>query len=130
DRGRLFLGIQTLGKMAFAAGAKEVLLPLFGSDTFKSAGELDFLTARPPSARRIECLSFHPLGSAKMATTHRGRGGKPPGESWQVDNLFLADGSVVPTSIGVNSQLAIMTMALKISRGLRADWARYARRAA
>jgi len=130
DRARLFLGIQTLGKMAFAAGAKEVLLPIFGSEPFESEASLDFLTSNPPSARRVESLSFHPLGSAKMATSAKGGVVKPTGETWQVDNLFVADGSVVPTSIGVNSQLPIMTMALKIARGIRADWARYARRAA
>lgn len=130
DRERFFLGIQTLGKMAFAAGATEVLLPIFGTDTFKSESELDFLTSSPPSARRVESLSFHPLGSAKMATSEKQGVVKPSGETWQVDNLFVADGSVVPTSIGVNSQLAIMTMALKISRGIVADFARYARRAA
>jgi choline dehydrogenase-like flavoprotein len=130
DRERFFLGIQTLGKMAFAAGAKEVLLPIFGTDTFKSERELDFLTTNPPSAKRVESLSFHPLGSAKMATSEKFGVVKPSGESWMVDNLFVADGSVVPTSIGVNSQLAIMTMALRISRGIAADFARYARRAA
>lgn len=130
DRARFFLGVQTLGKMAFAAGATEVLLPIFGTETFKSESELDFLTSNPPSAKRVESLSFHPLGSAKMSTTQKHGVVKPSGESWQVDNLFVADGSVVPTSIGVNSQLAIMTMALKISRGIVADWSRYAHRAA
>jgi choline dehydrogenase-like flavoprotein len=130
DRARLFLGIQTLGKMAFAAGATEVLLPIFGTETFKTVEELDFLTTSPPSARRVESLSFHPLGSAKMSVTERGGVVKPTGETWQVDNLFVVDGSVLPTSIGVNSQLAIMTMALKISHGLLSDWPRYARRAA
>jgi choline dehydrogenase-like flavoprotein len=130
DRARFFLGMQTLGKMAFAAGAKEVLLPIFGADTFKSEAELDFLTSNPPSAKRIESLSFHPLGSAKMSVSEDGGVVKPSGETWQVDNLFVVDGSVLPTSIGVNSQLAIMTMALKISRGLLRDWSRYARRAA
>ena len=52
------------------------------------------------------------------------------GEAWQVDNLFVADGSVLPTSIGVNSQLAIMAMADKIARGIADDWSRLARRAA
>ena len=130
DRARLFLGIQTLGKMAFAAGATEVLLPIFGSETFKSEGELDFLTSNPPNARRVESLSFHPLGSAKMATSEKHGVVKPTGETWWVDNLFLADGSVVPTSIGGNSQLPILTMALKIARGILDDWARIARRAA
>jgi choline dehydrogenase-like flavoprotein len=130
DRARLFLGIQTLGKMAFAAGATHVLLPIFGSEPFKSEGELDFLTSNPPSAKRVESLSFHPLGSAKMATSEKRGVVKPSGETWMVDNLFVADGSVLPTSIGVNSQLPIMTMALKIARGILDDWSRIARRAA
>jgi len=52
------------------------------------------------------------------------------GETWQVDNLFVADGSVLPTSIGVNSQLPIMAVAHKIASGIAADWNRLARRAA
>jgi choline dehydrogenase-like flavoprotein len=32
--------------------------------------------------------------------------------------LYIADGSVVPTSLGVNPQLTIMTMALRIARGM------------
>jgi choline dehydrogenase-like flavoprotein len=128
DKARLLRGIQILGQMAFAAGAKEVLLPVFGSSTFKSPSELDFLTDRPPSAKRIECMAFHPLGSAKMSIDPRGGVVKPSGEAWSCDNLFIADGSVLPTSIGVNSQVPIMSMTLKIARGLRADWSTYARR--
>ena len=47
-----------------------------------------------------------------------------------MDNLFVADGSVLPTSIGVNSQLPIMGVAHKIATGIVADWARLRRRAA
>ena len=129
DKARLMRGIQIVGQMAFAAGAKEVLLPVFGSTTFKSPAELEFLTESPPSAKRIECMAFHPLGSAKMSVDSRGGVVKPTGEAWSCDNLIIADGSVLPTSIGVNSQLPVMSMALKIARGLRADWSTYARRA-
>ena len=75
-------------------------------------------------------MAFHPLGSAKMAIDRSGGVVKPTGETWDVDNLIVADGSVLPTSIGVNSQLPIMAVATKIARGLCADWSRYARRAA
>ena len=51
-------------------------------------------------------------------------------ETWQVENLFVADGSVLPTSIGVNSQLPIMGVAHKIASGIAAEWPRLARRAA
>jgi choline dehydrogenase-like flavoprotein len=54
---------------------------------------------------------------------------KLTGETWDVDNLVVADGSVLPTSIGVNSQLPVMAVATKIARGLCADWSKYARRA-
>ena len=80
--------------------------------------------------RRIECTAFHPLGSAKMSTDPRGGVVRESGETWQVDNLFVADGSVLPTSIGVNSQLPIMAVAHKIASGIAADWERLARRAA
>ena len=129
DRGRMFKGIQILGTMAFRAGAREVMLPIFGSETIKSERELAFLTERPPPATRVESMSFHPLGSAKMSRHPRGGVVKPTGETWAADNLFIADGSVLPTSIGVNSQVPVMAMSLKIAQGLRNDWGRYARRA-
>jgi choline dehydrogenase-like flavoprotein len=75
-------------------------------------------------------MVFHPLGSAKMAIDRRGGVVKPTGEAWDVDNLIVADGSVLPTSIGVNSQVPVMAVATKIARGVLADWSRYARRAA
>ncbi len=129
DRARMFRGIQILGTMAFRAGAREVILPLFGSEPFKSVEELEFLTQRAPQAARVECMAFHPLGSAKMSKEARGGVVKPTGEAWGADNLIVADGSVLPSSIGVNSQLPVMAMSLKIARGLCEDWSKYAKRA-
>jgi choline dehydrogenase-like flavoprotein len=130
DKDRLLKGIQILGRMAFAAGAREVLLPIFGTPPIQRNEDLDFLTERPPSARRVECIVFHPLGSAKMSATERGGVVKPSGETWDVDNLLVVDGSILPTSIGVNSQLPIMGVAMMLARGICADWEKYARRAA
>lgn len=130
DKLRMFKGIQILGKMAFAAGAREVLLPLFGSEPIKKESELDGLTERPPSVKSFECMSFHPLGSAKMSITAESGVVKPTGETWAVDNLFVADGSVLPTSIHVNSQVPVMTMSLRIAKQIAADFAKIRRRAA
>jgi choline dehydrogenase-like flavoprotein len=130
DKARVMRGIQILGRMAFAAGAREVMLPIFGTESFTKESDLDFLTERPPPGRRVECMAFHPLGSAKMSIDPRGGVVKPTGETWHVDNLVIADGSVLPTSIGVNSQLPVMGVAMMIARGICDDWSRYARRAA
>jgi choline dehydrogenase-like flavoprotein len=129
DRSRVFQGIHILARMAFAAGARQVMLPIFGAPLFDSPGEVDFLIERPPKASRVECMAFHPLGSAKMSASDRAGVVKGTGEAWAVENLFVADGSVLPTSIGVNSQLPVMSVAMSIAKGLCDDWDRYARRA-
>jgi choline dehydrogenase-like flavoprotein len=132
DKDRLLRTIQILGKMAFGAGAREVLLPIFGMPTIKTPKELDFLTPGAGNklhASRIECMAFHPLGSAKMSTTREAGVVKPTGETWDIENLFVIDGSILPTSIGVNSQLPIMGVSMMLARGLIADFEHHARRA-
>ena len=118
DRHRLWRGIGILGELAFAAGAREVLLPIFGEGPIKTPQQLRALVAAPPTTRKVECMSFHPLGSARMSADERWGVVKPTGETWSTRNLFVADGSVLPTSIGVNSQLPVMAMALRIARGI------------
>jgi hypothetical protein len=130
DRPRLLRGIEIVARMAFAAGAREVAMPVFGVGMLTSERELDDLVAHPPPMRRIECTAYHPLGTAKMSADPRRGVVRETGEAWQVDNLFVCDGSVLPTSIGVNSQLGIMTVSHKIATGIADDWARLARRAA
>jgi choline dehydrogenase-like flavoprotein len=121
DRHRLWRGVGILGELAFAAGAREVMLPIFGADPIKSLSQLRALVASPPSTKKVECMSFHPLGSAKMSADPRYGVVKPSGESWTTRNLFVADGSVLPSSIGVNSQLPVMAIALRIARGIAAE---------
>lgn len=129
DKERLLKAIHILGRIAFAAGAREVLVPVFGMPTVKKEKDLDFLLEAKIPASKFECMSFHPLGSAKMATTPSAGVVKPTGETWAVENLFVCDGSVLPTSIGVNSQLPIMTVAMMLARGIADDFERYAARA-
>jgi len=118
DRERIWRAVRILAQMAFAAGARQVILPVFGAPPIASTQELDAFLARPPSLRRLECVAFHPLGSAKMSAEADRGIVKPSGETWAVDNLFVADGSVLPTSIGVNSQLPVMAVARKIAHGI------------
>jgi choline dehydrogenase-like flavoprotein len=121
DRHRLWRGVGILGELAFAAGAREVLLPIFGADAVTSPQQLRALVASAPSTKKVECMSFHPLGSAKMGKDPSMGVVKPSGETWSTRNLFVADGSVLPSSIGVNSQLPVMAMALRIARGIAAE---------
>jgi choline dehydrogenase-like flavoprotein len=130
DRPRLLRGIEIVARMAFAAGAREVAMPIFGVGMLTSERELDELLANPPPMQRIECTAYHPLGTARMGASPSDGVVRETGEAWQADNLFVCDGSVLPSSIGVNSQLAIMSVSHKIATGIADDWARLARRAA
>jgi choline dehydrogenase-like flavoprotein len=130
DRPRLLRGIEIVARMAFAAGAREVAMPVFGLGMLTSERQLDDLLTSPPGMRRIECTAYHPLGTAKMSADPRRGVVRETGEAWQADNLFVCDGSVLPTSIGVNSQLGIMAVARKIASGIADEWLRLSRRAA
>jgi choline dehydrogenase-like flavoprotein len=118
DRATIPQVIRHMGDIFFAAGARAVMPPVFGmremdADTF---ARTDF--AQVP-ASRIECASQHPLGSARMGIAPGNSVTDRDGATWDVRDLYVADGSIVPTSLGVNPQLAIMTLATRIGWKLR-----------
>lgn len=114
DLQRLRKGITILAEMAMAAGAREVITSVFGFPALTSMDQARALEREPYDARRIECMAFHPLGSARVANDPRRGIVDQSGESFELPGLFVADGSILPTSIGVNSQVPIMAMATRI----------------
>ena len=57
--------------------------------------------------------AFHPLGTCRMGT-EPGRGVVSPNhEVFGVPGLYVADGSVVPSSVAVNPQVTIMALATR-----------------
>jgi choline dehydrogenase-like flavoprotein len=110
--------LSLLGETFLAAGARELYLPILGleprdADQFRA---MDF--DRVPR-RKLECSSQHPLGTARMGVSAEHSVVGPDGECWELENLFVADGSVMPTSLGVNPQETIMAMATRIAFRLR-----------
>jgi long-chain-alcohol oxidase len=47
----------------------------------------------------------------------------PTGEAWDATNLFVVDGSALPTGLGVNPMVTIEAAAHKIARGIAAKLA-------
>ena len=102
----------------FEAGAREVYPPVLG---MRAMGPDEF--ARAPleqvPGRLIECASQHPMGSATMGSTREHSVVDIEGRVWGVNELYVADGSVIPTSLGVNPQVSIMSMATRIAHRMR-----------
>lgn len=97
-------GLQRLREMFFAAGAKEVYLPLPQG-------------VEPQSARRsdLRLMAFHPLGTAR-ADARQSHGVVDSNlEVHGAEGVYVADGSVVPSSLGVNPQLTIMGLATRLA---------------
>lgn len=126
DKSRGVRAIALLAEMAFHAGAREVMIPMFGAPLIRGMDDVRRFAASPPPGPRLECFSQHPLGSARMASDALRGVVSSRGETFEVSHLVVADGSVVPSSLGVNSQVPIMGMATRIAHLAMDDWRRYA----
>lgn len=114
DRARIPRLIRILGEAYLEAGAKELFLPIIGHDSV-SADEFRRLDLESISPSRYECSSQHPLGTTRMSANDKDGVVDPRGRVWGTDNLYVVDGGILPTSLGVNPQLSIMTMAMRLA---------------
>ncbi len=107
DLERFRRGLALLRELFEAAGAREVHLPL-------PAG------VEPERARRrdLKLMAFHPLGTARADA--RPDHGVVDGDLavHGVGGIYVADGSVVPSSLGVNPQITIMALATRLASHL------------
>lgn len=110
--------MRTMAEIYFAAGAREVFLPVLGlgglgPDSLRSV-DLEHIPKR-----QLECSSQHPLGTCRMGTSPESSVVDPDGQVWELPELYIADGSIVPSSLGVNPQLSIMSLATRVAWKLR-----------
>lgn len=117
DRPVVPLLLRKMANTFFAAGAKEVFMPVFGEDGM-TADQLRKFPLESVPMKRIECSSQHPLGSLRMGPDSDHAVVDGFGRVHGTRNLYVGDGSIVPTSLGVNPQLAIMTLATRVAAHL------------
>jgi choline dehydrogenase-like flavoprotein len=65
-------------------------------------------------AKDLDLQAFHPLGTCRMGANPKEAVCDMNGRFYGLDNVFIADGSIFPTSLGVNPMLTIMAAAAKI----------------
>jgi long-chain-alcohol oxidase len=63
-------------------------------------------------------FSEHEMGSCRMGLTTKDGPIKDTGETWECDNIFVADASCFPTSLGVNPMITVCAMAHMVSRSV------------
>ncbi len=119
DAQRLAFGIARAAEVHLAAGATEVY-PNIGRVGVLRPGDLpDFesLTLKP-SELRLE--AFHPMGTARISSEGQGVCDSS-GAVRGTRDLFVADASLFPSSVGVNPMMTIVAFSKRIAAGLAAD---------
>jgi len=120
DKGRLFRGLRLLSELYFEAGAREVFLPFHQEPkVLTSPDQLGLIDPARVNARAIESSAQHPLGSCRMGVDPKTSVVDVTGQMHEVANLYITDGSIVPSSVAVNPQITIMALATRLAWGLR-----------
>jgi hypothetical protein len=113
DVARIKRGIEILARVYLAAGAKKVLPLTHGFDEITSEADLTRFRAANLKARDFDLTAYHPLGTARMGLDPRSSVVGPDHRVHDVPDLYITDGSAVPSSLAVNPQLTIMAMATR-----------------
>ncbi len=113
ERGRLRRALIRLGELAFAAGAQAVTALILRSKRARSAHELSNSLPDPLPRRRLIGGSLHSMGTCGIGRTCDG-----DGRVRGYEDLYVADASLFPTSIGVNPQFTVMALATGVAASL------------
>jgi choline dehydrogenase-like flavoprotein len=109
----------TMAQIQFAAGAKMVT-PVQNSEvhysTWSDAKAGIEITALAPLATTV--VSAHVMGGCPFGPDLKRAVVNPTGRHHLVDNLYVFDGSLFPTSIGANPQLSIYGIVSKLASDL------------
>jgi len=96
-----------------AAGAKEIYPMLPGHGVIRTEADVERLRKANLKPSHWTLVGFHPLGTTRIGTRRDNSVLDPDQQSWDVPNLYVVDGGAVPSAIGVNSQVTIMTFATR-----------------
>jgi choline dehydrogenase-like flavoprotein len=128
----------SMARLARAAGAAEIVglgLPaaVFGRYGFPAGGEAaafaafeDRLRAFDFRPNRAALFSAHQMGTARMGGEAGAHAVDPDGHvrdsrGRAIGGLYVADGSLFPTAIGIDPMLTIMALARRVARTVAAE---------
>ncbi len=106
-------GFARLARVYFAAGAREVHLPVLHHERLRSMREVERFEHARLAARHVDLTAYHPLGTARMGIDPLRSVVDAHHELHDLTNAYVCDGSVMPSSLGVNPQVTIMAMSLR-----------------
>jgi long-chain-alcohol oxidase len=124
DRDVMRKGLDGAAQILEAGGARRIYSSHAGWVSYepgRNGGRQGLLEAADRAgwgAAQVTLGAFHLMGTARMGSSREDSVCSPDGEAWDVGGLYVVDGAVLPTGLGVNPMVTIEAAAHRISRGL------------
>lgn len=115
----------SMAELQFAAGALEVMPINHQAQAYRSWSAAKAAIANLPMVPLQQTVvSAHVMGGCNMSTSAESGVVNSDGRHFQLENLSVFDGSVLPTSLGANPQLTIYGLIWRNSQRLIAGFSR------
>jgi choline dehydrogenase-like flavoprotein len=112
DFDSLMEGLQKAGEIYFEGGVERVMPNSFSYYEYRTAADMKNRFRKDiKSSRDISTGTGHPQGGNVMSNDASSGVVDPGFKVFGFDNLFVCDASVFPTSLGVNPQITVMSLA-------------------
>lgn len=116
DRQQLIVGLRACARILLAAGAREVVVPAVPPITVRREAEIDRIDGTVVRPHGVPLTAVHPMGTMRLGEDPRRAVVRSTGEHHHLRGLFVADGSLFPTSLGGPPQISIYAFAQHLSR--------------
>lgn len=110
DARQLETGLVAAARLHFAAGAREITSMHARPVVLRSPDGIEQLRGLPLGPNQVTLGSAHVNGTCRLGSDRRTAGADPHGEVYYAPGVFVADGSLLPTALGVNPQETIMAL--------------------
>jgi len=117
DRRHFRRGVEGAAQISEAMGAKRIFASHTKLVSYEPGTRGDLggfmrgLDAGGWGPGQMQISSFHIMGSARIGSSPSASACRPDGETWEVGNLVVLDGSAFPTASGVNPMVSIEALA-------------------
>jgi choline dehydrogenase-like flavoprotein len=118
DARHMRVGLDGAARILEAAGARRVFSSharwVSYDPNGNGGGRADFMRAADTAGfgpGQLTMYSFHLMGTARMGGAATSSACGPEGETWEVRDLVVCDGSAFPTASGVNPMVSIEAIA-------------------